>query len=134
MQVHVFRVTLNHTDPIVFYSSFEDQCSTGMVGIVNANSNHTLKSYERSSSSVAKAATPDPDDEAYGGVFVDADVLGVNKHNGGISGSDSDDDDDDHPGSTLNAFTGMPNGAGILEAPVFAGLAAVAMGLACAMA
>ncbi|KAG5981172.1 hypothetical protein E4U55_003232 [Claviceps digitariae] len=42
----VFRVTLANADTVVFYSSQGDECTKGMVGIVNPSEKQTLQNYK----------------------------------------------------------------------------------------
>ncbi|KAM0283104.1 hypothetical protein ACHAQH_002707 [Verticillium albo-atrum] len=41
----VFKVTVNHTNPMFFYCSQGQHCATGMVGVVNPTDNQTLMAY-----------------------------------------------------------------------------------------
>jgi len=65
----VFRVTINNTDPIVFYCTQGQHCAKGMVGVVNPSGDKTLAGYVAKAGSVSKAVAP-PAIE--GGVIADA--------------------------------------------------------------
>lgn len=77
----VFRVTINNTDPIVFYSSQGNECPDGMVGIINGNSTRNLTDYTERASQVSSG--------------VDGDVIGSSASGGRIVDNDGGDDDDD---------------------------------------
>ncbi|PTB80658.1 hypothetical protein M440DRAFT_1419207 [Trichoderma longibrachiatum ATCC 18648] len=79
----VFRVEVNGTDPIAFYSSQGNECASGMVGIVNPSANQTLADYKKRASALARSVTPGR--KPYGGDIADND-------------SSDDDDDDDSKG------------------------------------
>ncbi|KAK7432678.1 hypothetical protein QQZ08_000888 [Neonectria magnoliae] len=102
----VFRVTVNDTEPIAFYSSREDECAQGMVGIVNPTRNQTLNNYKERASELSDGVTPGR--VTYGGKLVDS----------GDAGSDDDDSqsDDDED-----------NAARFLHVPVFGLLSAVSL-------
>ncbi|KAL7814160.1 hypothetical protein V8C44DRAFT_38579 [Trichoderma aethiopicum] len=79
----VFRVEVNGTDPIAFYSSQGNECASGMVGIVNPSANQTLADYKKRASALARSVTPGR--KPFGGEIADND-------------SSDDDDDDDSKG------------------------------------
>jgi hypothetical protein len=57
----VFRVTVNNTNPMVFYCSQDylqyKHCQSGMVGVVNSD-NATLTKYKTAARNITKAMTP----------------------------------------------------------------------------
>ncbi|KAG6011507.1 hypothetical protein E4U54_008052 [Claviceps lovelessii] len=55
---NVFRVTWTNTEPVVFYSSQGDECSKGMVGIINPNEKQTLQSYKTRASQLSTCVQP----------------------------------------------------------------------------
>jgi hypothetical protein len=69
LQPKIFRVTVNNTESIVYYSSQNDECSKGMVGIVNPNNTQTWDDYKKRASELAKGVTPSG--SSYGGTVVD---------------------------------------------------------------
>ncbi|KAH0496751.1 hypothetical protein TgHK011_004098 [Trichoderma gracile] len=83
----VFRVEVNGTDPIAFYSSQGNECASGMVGIVNPSANQTLADYKKRASALARSVTPGR--KPYGGDIADND-----------SSDDDDGDDDSKDGSS----------------------------------
>ncbi|KKA30315.1 hypothetical protein TD95_003390 [Thielaviopsis punctulata] len=66
-----FKVTLNDTEPVVFYSSKDKQCPSGMVGVVNANGNSTRAAYVAEAAKLSAGVSPRG--SPYGGVFVNRD-------------------------------------------------------------
>ncbi|KAK7409462.1 hypothetical protein QQX98_008370 [Neonectria punicea] len=102
----IFRVTVNDTEPIAFYSSREDECAQGMVGIVNPSQNKTLNDYKERASELSDGVTPGR--VTYGGKLVDSDD------------ADSDDDDSQSDNDDDNA-------ARLLHVPVFGLLNAVGL-------
>ncbi|KPM42414.1 hypothetical protein AK830_g4159 [Neonectria ditissima] len=104
----VFRVTVNDTEPTAFYSSREDECAKGMVGIVNPSQNETLNDYKERASDLSAGVTPGR--VTYGGKLVDSDD------------ADSDDDDDDNKSDNDD-----DNAAQFLRVPVFGLLGAVSL-------
>ncbi|PTB70882.1 hypothetical protein BBK36DRAFT_1137529 [Trichoderma citrinoviride] len=82
----VFRVEVNGTDPIPFYSSQGNECASGMVGIVNPSANQTLADYKKRASALARSVTPGR--TSFGGEIADNDS------------SDDDDGDDSKDGSS----------------------------------
>ncbi|CAI4220053.1 unnamed protein product [Parascedosporium putredinis] len=56
----VFRVQINDTEPIVFYSTQDNECSEGMIGAVNLASNDDLNEYREKASSLSRAVAPPP--------------------------------------------------------------------------
>ncbi|KAJ6444408.1 mitochondrial ATPase (Afg1) [Purpureocillium lavendulum] len=64
-----FRVTVTNTDPMPFYSSQGDECTRGMVGIINPKGDKTLEKYRSKAVTLAGAVTPG--NNAYGGDMVD---------------------------------------------------------------
>lgn len=88
----VFQVTINSTDPIPFYSSQGDECSDGMVGIINASGNETLDDYKERASELSRGVTPG--NEEFGGELVDSnDAKGDDDSSSGSGKEDKDSDD-----------------------------------------
>jgi hypothetical protein len=81
LQDKVFRVQINNTDPIVFYSSQGNECPDGMVGIINSNSTRNLTDYEERASKMSSG--------------VDGDVIGSEASGGRIADNNGDNDNDD---------------------------------------
>lgn len=111
----MFRVKINNTEPMFFYSSQGKECPDGMVGIINGNSTRNLKDYKDQASKVSSGTDGAPQGAGpYGGELVD---------NKGGSGDDDDsdsskkggDDDDDE------------DAAGVIRVPTFGLLAAVGL-------
>jgi hypothetical protein len=82
LQSTVFRVTVNNTDPIIYYCSqnaagFGNHCKDhGMAGIVNEPDVSRLQEYRDAAASVNTSITPDS--SPFGGVFAenpDADAV-----------------------------------------------------------
>jgi uncharacterized membrane protein YgcG len=89
-QDKVFRVTVNGTDPTPFYSSQGNECSGGMVGIINPSKNQTLADYKKRASALARAVSPGR--TAFGGEIADNDDDSSNSTSssgGGKGGSSS---------------------------------------------
>ncbi|KAF4126840.1 hypothetical protein GMORB2_0577 [Geosmithia morbida] len=122
----VFRVQLNNSDPIVFYSSVEDQCPKGMVGMVNAHGNMTLETYEKTAKSLPEGTSPPFSVGLYGGHFASADVIGTHDEDDG-NVNDGSDSPGSKTGSSVNAFTGLSGGS-VIEAPGLYCLVAAAFG------
>ncbi|KAF7546416.1 hypothetical protein G7Z17_g8447 [Cylindrodendrum hubeiense] len=98
----IFRVTVNETEPIAFYSSQGNECAEGMVGIVNPSKNKTLNDYKERASELSKAVTPGR--AIYGGKLIDSDDADSNDDDSQDSSkSDTDDssDDDDNTAQSL---------------------------------
>jgi peroxisome-assembly ATPase len=79
-------VRVNSTDPTIFYSSQGDECSGGMIGIINQGGERNLTDYRERASELARAVSPPA---PYGGERVDADEA-----ESGGDGNDNDDDED----------------------------------------
>ena len=77
----MFRVEINSTDPIPFYSSQSNECPKGLVGIINPSKTENITDYKKRASGLAKGVTPGT--KVFGGEVVDDD-----------SNSDSDNGDD----------------------------------------
>ncbi|EGX92856.1 Cupredoxin [Cordyceps militaris CM01] len=54
----VFRVQVNNSETIAFYSAQGNDCASGMVGIVNPSANQTLENYKGRASKLARAVSP----------------------------------------------------------------------------
>ncbi|KAJ2971799.1 hypothetical protein NQ176_g7520 [Zarea fungicola] len=98
----VFRVKVVNTDPMPFYSSQENECANGMVGIINPNTNQTLDDYKSRASNLARAVTPGI--AVYGGDLVDKDSS-VDNNGATVNSTDS----------KTNGKDGKTNSAGILK-------------------
>lgn len=87
LQSTVFRVTVNDTDPIIYYCSqngpeFGNHCKDhGMAGVVNEPDVSKLQEYRDAAASVNTSVTPDS--EPFGGVFA------VNPDTDAVSGTAS---------------------------------------------
>ena len=119
LQDKVWRITVNTTDPQVFYSSKDNECADGMSGMINPSSTQNLTDYQDRASEINRAITPSRD--PYGGELIDS----GDAEGGKNGGSNSDDDNSDGSGDDDSA-------AGLVGVPVTALLAAV--GVAYAMA
>ncbi|KFA62514.1 hypothetical protein S40285_05585 [Stachybotrys chlorohalonatus IBT 40285] len=96
----IFRVRVNSTDPIVFYSSQGDECTEGMVGIINESGDRNLTDYRDRASELSSAVTPGR--EAYGGERVSADEASDDDGNDQDSNNDdNNDDNDDNDGAAV---------------------------------
>ncbi|KAH6895353.1 hypothetical protein B0T10DRAFT_557574 [Thelonectria olida] len=89
----VFQVTINDTEPLVFYSSQDDECAQGMVGIVNPSQNKTLSDYEDHASELSQGVTPGR--TSYGGKLVDSSDAGSDKNS-------KDSTDKDHQNNAIS--------------------------------
>ncbi|RDA89471.1 hypothetical protein CP533_1527 [Ophiocordyceps camponoti-saundersi (nom. inval.)] len=65
----VFRVTVNSADPMPFFSSQDDECPHGMVGIINPNGDKTLDKYRNLAKTLSRAVSPSG--SSYGGDLAD---------------------------------------------------------------
>ncbi|RTE82814.1 hypothetical protein BHE90_002647 [Fusarium euwallaceae] len=114
----VFRVTVNDTEPLPFYSSQGKECPNGMVGIINPSENKTLDEYKEEAAKLSSGVSPGR--TVVGGKLVDADD------------ADSDDSDskdsDDNDSSESKDGDDKDNAAGVLGAPL-AGVLAVGLAL-----
>ncbi|KAL6881365.1 hypothetical protein J3F83DRAFT_765565 [Trichoderma novae-zelandiae] len=88
----VFRVEVNGTDPIAFYSSQGNECASGMVGIINPSANQTLADYKKRASALARSVTPGR--TAFGGEIADNDSSDDDGKSGSGSGSSGDSSSD----------------------------------------
>ncbi|KAF4984365.1 hypothetical protein FZEAL_433 [Fusarium zealandicum] len=115
----VFKVTVNDTEPIPFYSSQDQECPEGMVGIVNPSSKKTLDDYKKRASGLSSGVNPGK--KAFGGDLV------------GSGDADADDDNSDSDSdSSSESKGGDGNAAGAIGIPLAGAL--VAVGLAFVMA
>lgn len=125
-QDKVFRVTLNNTEPLAYYSSQGNECASGMVGIVNPSGNKTLDDYKSRASKLARGVTPGK--TSYGGEVADksssADDSNDSKGNGkgdskgdGKSDGKSDGKDDKKGGKSS---ANMVKASSLAVAGVFA--------------
>lgn len=80
----VFRVTVNGTEPTPFYSSQGNECSGGMVGIINPSKNQTLADFKKRASALARSVSPGR--TSFGGEIADNDDDSSNSTSGGSSG------------------------------------------------
>ncbi|KAJ4310358.1 hypothetical protein N0V84_011006 [Fusarium piperis] len=108
----VFRVTVNDTEPLPFYSSQGKECPSGMVGIINPSDNKTLDEYKKEAAKLSSGVSPGR--AVFGGKLVD--------------GDDADSDDSDDKDSSKSKDGDKDNAAGALGAPL-AGVLAVGLAL-----
>ncbi|KAG5926446.1 hypothetical protein E4U42_003292 [Claviceps africana] len=123
----VFRVTLSNADPVVFYSSQGDDCSKGMVGIVNPNEKQTLHKYRMRASQLARCTT---DKCCYGEESVDEEAScdvgdkdskcgkkdsGMGTKDSGIGKNDTSCGPKDNPGDII-----VKSSVNMLQVPLFA--------------
>jgi len=123
----VFRVTINSTDPIAFYSSQDTECSEGMVGIINPDDDHTLDDYKERASELSGKGNSPPD--AYGGELVEDDDSNDNGNDDNDDNSSDNNDDNNDDNSNDN---NDDSAAGAFSIPVFGLLSAVAVAFALA--
>jgi hypothetical protein len=113
LQDKVFQVTVNSTEPIPFYSSQENECAKGMVGIVNPSSNKTFGDYKTRASALSKGVTPGS--ASFGGELVDSDKadkkVDVDKKNGNSPADEKQD-------SESSNGKGENDAAGFVRVPV----------------
>ncbi|KAL7789533.1 hypothetical protein V8C37DRAFT_213091 [Trichoderma ceciliae] len=83
----VFRVVINGTDPVPFYSSQGNECASGMVGIINPSGNVTLADYRQRASTLARSVTPGT--VPFGGEIADNDSSSNSTSGGNGNGSGS---------------------------------------------
>ncbi|PNP38648.1 hypothetical protein TGAM01_v209777 [Trichoderma gamsii] len=100
----VFRVTVNGTDPTPFYSSQGNECSGGMVGIINPSKNQTLADFKKRASALARSVSPGR--TAFGGDIADNDDDSSNSTSGGNSSSGG------KGGSSGGSGSGSSSGSG----------------------
>ncbi|EHK43428.1 uncharacterized protein TrAtP1_001318 [Trichoderma atroviride] len=113
----VFRVTVNGTEPTPFYSSQGNECSGGMVGIINPSKNQTLADFKKRASALARSVSPGR--TSFGGEIADNDDDSSNStssgngssggkggSSGGSSGSGSDKDGKDNGSVSLSVSIG----------------------------
>ncbi|KAG9253176.1 uncharacterized protein F5Z01DRAFT_658042 [Emericellopsis atlantica] len=113
--VSLFRVKINNTEPIAFYSSVDGQCAGGMVGMINADSNHTLDDYRSRAKAVASSISPR--NGPYGGEVDDVKDSG---DSGDDSNENMDDEENDNSNGNDNSDgkgNGNGNAAGALGVP-----------------
>lgn len=101
---------INDTEPIVYYSSVDNQCPEGMVGIINSNQEQNLEDYRENASGLATAVSPGSD--SYGGEVTE----------------DAENDPEDNDDQSNEDGEGG-NGAGAMTAPVVSLLAAVGVAI-----
>ncbi|KAJ2896191.1 hypothetical protein MKZ38_005759 [Zalerion maritima] len=105
----VFQVTMNSTDPMVFYCTQSNHCAQGMIGVVNADDGQ-LDGYKTNASAIANAVAPK---SVFGGVLTtEADASDDDDSDDGDDGGDSSDSsgdgdqDDEGAAGTVRAATG----------------------------
>ncbi|KAK5987578.1 putative GPI-anchored cupredoxin [Cladobotryum mycophilum] len=116
----VFRVTVQDTKPIWFYCSQGKHCEAGMVGAVNANSNHTLVEFKAAAAKAASNESPS------GGVFGGT-VAAAGSTPSGTTGTNSS-----SPSNTSGKPSPTTNAAVSLNGMF--GVAAAVVGMAVALA
>ncbi|KAG5929636.1 hypothetical protein E4U53_002409 [Claviceps sorghi] len=122
----VFRVTLSNADPLVFYSPEGDDCSKGMVGMVNPNEKQTLHRYRMRAGQLAQCTTAKccyPEEPADEGASCKVDDKGskCDKKDNGIGKNDTSCGPKDNPGDII-----VKSSVNMLQVPLFA--VTVAMG------
>ncbi|KAI6783410.1 uncharacterized protein J7T54_004437 [Emericellopsis cladophorae] len=123
----LFRVRINNTEPIAFYSSVDGQCADGMVGMINADDDHTLDDYRSRAEAVASSISPR--NGPYGG---ELDNVNDSNEDGDDSNDNMDDEENDNSSGNGNGNgddNGNGNAAGALGAPA-AGLIMASLGFA----
>lgn len=124
-QDKVFQVTVNSTEPIPFYSSQEDECAKGMVGIVNPSSNKTLDDYKKRSSELSKGVTPGQ--ASFGGELVDSDDADDKSDSKDDTKDDKDSSSNDKKDDGKDSSKDDKDAAGSVRVPVFSLLGAVGL-------
>ncbi|RFU76553.1 hypothetical protein TARUN_5687 [Trichoderma arundinaceum] len=142
----VFRVEVNGTDPIPFYSSQGNECASGMVGIINPKGNVTLADYKRRASVLARSVSPgrttfggeiasnDKPDDSDGDNGKDGGDDGDNNGKGGSSGSNNDKGSGDSSGGSSSDKNKDGKGNSGVSVSVSMATLVGAMGLAFLMA
>ncbi|PKS11258.1 hypothetical protein jhhlp_003019 [Lomentospora prolificans] len=97
----VFRVKINDTEPIVFYSTQDRECSEGMIGAINVASEDQLNEYREKASSLSKAVAPR---NVFGGEVADADSSSDDDNN---KDDDNNDDNNDGEGAGTSVRAGL---------------------------
>lgn len=69
LQGKVFRVEVDNTDAMIFYSSQGNACASGMVGIVNPSKDKSLQDYKSRASKLSEGVSPGH--TTFGGELVD---------------------------------------------------------------
>ncbi|KAJ6779842.1 hypothetical protein PWT90_00838 [Aphanocladium album] len=105
----VFRVEVNNTNPIVFYSSQGNECASGMVGIINPGGNKTLEDYKSRASKLSKGVSPG--NATFGGELADK---------GSSGDSDSKSGDKDGKDDKKGGKDDKKNSAGVLQTSTMA--------------
>ncbi|XWW99419.1 hypothetical protein V2A60_007429 [Cordyceps javanica] len=99
----VFRVQVNTTETVVFYSSQGNECASGMVGIVNPGGNKTLEDYKSRASKLSKGVTPG--NATFGGELADKDSSGDSSDKDGKDDKKGGKDDKKNSAGTLQIST-----------------------------
>lgn len=73
-------MTVNNTDPMVFFSTQGDECPKGMIGIVNPNDQQNLDNYKKIAAGMAQSVSPA---SVYGGEVANNTDSGANGSNNG---------------------------------------------------
>ncbi|UKZ47092.1 hypothetical protein TrVGV298_001306 [Trichoderma virens] len=102
----VFRVEVNGTDPIPFYSSQGNECAGGMVGIINPKGNQTLDDYKKRASVLARSVSPGK--KPFGGEIADND----NSSNSTSSDGDNGKGGSSGSGGSSSSGKGGSSGSG----------------------
>ncbi|KAL5604250.1 hypothetical protein BROUX41_002230 [Berkeleyomyces rouxiae] len=92
-----FRVTLNNTDPLVFYSTQGRECNFGMVGVVNGRDSKTYSNYAAAAAKITDSI--DPHNGPFGGVFADRDRDSNSNSNSNNNGGAKNTGTKTHPNS-----------------------------------
>lgn len=129
-QGQVFKVTLEDTDPKVFYCSQGMHCKSGMVGVINGLGNRTFEAYKGLAAEVTSVGNPSGG--VKGGSF---EALQANPATSGTGNSGGADSTQSTGGGSQQTGSTNPPGSGAgsfgvsLGALAAAGAFAVALSL-----
>ncbi|KAI9903405.1 hypothetical protein N3K66_002757 [Trichothecium roseum] len=126
----VWRITVNSTDPQVFYSSRDNECADGMSGIINPSGTQNLTDYQDRAAEINRAITPSR--EPYGGELIDADDAEGSDDDSSSGDNDGGKDDKGDDGDDSGKSGDDDSAARLIGVPATVLLAAV--GVAVAMA
>ncbi|KAL6697983.1 hypothetical protein J3F84DRAFT_257606 [Trichoderma pleuroticola] len=106
----VFRVEINGTDTIPFYSSQGNECAGGMVGIINPKGNQTLDDYKKRASVLARSVSPGR--RPFGGEIADNDTNTSSNSTSGDGDNGKGGSGGSNGGSSNNNGKGGSSGSG----------------------
>ncbi|SPO04394.1 uncharacterized protein DNG_07079 [Cephalotrichum gorgonifer] len=114
----VFRVTVNDTEPIVFYSTQGRECAGGLIGGVNIKDKGQLEKYREDAAALSQGVAPP---KVFGGVVAKAgsdssDDGDDDSSDNNDGGDDDGDDDDGAAGSVRAGLAGVVGAAGLVAA------------------